>query len=300
VQTILTAVSRLAKSFLRTVASTSTPHLYITSLATEFSTNPDIPWQWKSIFPGVPQIRCSGVSNHGGVLAHISVGSEVICVGVSRDGTRVVSGSSDGLVRIWDTSTGAEVRTLEGHTGWVLSVAFSADGTRIVSGSYDKSVRIWDASTGAEVHTLEGHTISVRSVAFSADGTRIVSGSSDNSVRIWDASTGAEVRTLEGHTDVVIAVAFSADGTRIVSGSGDKSVRIWDPEEVQHLDWEVGSKGWVVTKFSQRRLLWLPSQIHVCLQNRHCAVMISQNRILYNKLLQCVCRSSLGTLLSHG
>jgi WD40 repeat protein len=176
------------------------------------------------------------VSNHGRVLAHINIGSEFICVGVSRDGTRVVSGSSDGLVRIWDASTGAEVRKLKGHTSTVTSAAFSADGTRIVLGS------------------------------------------GDNSVRIWDASTGAEVRMLKGHRSVVSSVGFSADGTRIVSGSGDNSVRIWDLEEVQHLDWEVGSKGWVVTKSSQQRLLWLPSQIHACLQKSYCAVMILQRK----------------------
>jgi WD40 repeat protein len=227
-QTTLTAVSMLAKSFLRTAASSSTPHLYITSLATEFATNPGIPSQWKSLFPGVPRICCTGVSNHGGVLSHINVESEVVSVVFSPDGTRVVSGSYDGSVRIWDASTGSEVRSLEGHTDLVNSVAFSADGRHIVSGSYDRSVRIWDAATGMEVRTLEGHTSSVHSVAFSTDCRHIVSGSDDRSVRIWDASTGEEVRTLEGHTSAVNSVAFSADGRRIVSGSDDRSVRIWD------------------------------------------------------------------------
>jgi WD40 repeat protein len=155
---------------------------------------------------------------------------------------------------------------------------FFRDDTRVVSGSYDGLVRIWDAATGAEVRTLEGHTARPHSVAFSVDGTRIVSGSYDKSVRIWDAPTGVEVRTLEGHTDDVNSVVFSADGTRIVSGSRDKSVRIWDLEKIQHLDWELGSKGWVVTKSSQQRLLWLPSQIHACLQKKHCTVMISRTK----------------------
>jgi WD40 repeat protein len=83
-------------------------------------------------------------------------------------------------VRVWDASTGAELKKLNGHTDYVRSVAFSSDGTRIVSGSDDKSVRVWDASTGAELKKLNGHTDYVWSVAFSSDGTRIVSGSMTN------------------------------------------------------------------------------------------------------------------------
>jgi WD40 repeat protein len=46
-----------------------------------------------------------------------------------------VSGLADNSVRVWDASTGAELKELKGHTDWVNSVAFSSDGTQIVSGS---------------------------------------------------------------------------------------------------------------------------------------------------------------------
>jgi hypothetical protein len=113
--------------------------------------------------------------------------SFVSSVAFSPDGTRIVSGSSDKTVKVWDAATGAEALTLKGHTSGVRSVAFSPDGTRIVSGSSDKTVRLWDAATGAEALTLKGHTGPVWSVAFSPDGTRIVSGSYDKTVKVWDA-----------------------------------------------------------------------------------------------------------------
>ncbi|EIM87778.1 uncharacterized protein STEHIDRAFT_155150 [Stereum hirsutum FP-91666 SS1] len=234
-----TAVSRLAKSFLQTPASLSTPHLYISSMATEFATNTKIPSNWRRCFPNLPQLSCAGISNHGSILTKIDMGCTANSVAFSPDGTRVVSGLRDATVCIWDASTGEEVQKLGGHTASVNSVAFSADGTRVVSGSYDHTVRIWDASTGEEVQKLEGHARSVNSVAFSPDGTRVVSGSEDHTVRIWDASTGEEVQKLEGHTASVSSVAFSPDGTRVVSGSEDDTVRIWDAstgEEVQMLE----------------------------------------------------------------
>jgi len=98
---------------------------------------------------------------------------------------------------VWDASTGAELKVLNGHTETVYTAAFSPNGTRIVSGSGDKSVRVWDASTGAELKVLNGHSSYVYSVAFSPDGTRIVSGSYDNSVRVWDASTGAKANKVD-------------------------------------------------------------------------------------------------------
>jgi len=159
-------------------------------------------------------------------------------VAFSPDGKRVVSGSKDKTIRIWDAQTGHPVlEPLEGHTGWVWSVAFSPDGKRVVSGSSDNTICIWDAQTGHPVlEPLEGHTDPVLSVAFSPDGKRVVSGSEDRTIRIWDAQTGHPVlEPLKGHTDEVWSVAFSPDGKRVVSGSEDKTICIWDAQTGHHL-----------------------------------------------------------------
>ena len=76
----------------------------------------------------------------------------VSSVAFSPDGTRIVSGSDDKTVRVWDADTGKPVgEPLTGHTDAVSSVAFSPDGNRIVSGSDDKTVRVWDAATGQPI-----------------------------------------------------------------------------------------------------------------------------------------------------
>ena len=77
----------------------------------------------------------------------------------SPDGQRIVSGSYDKTLRLWDAKTGAAIgEPLAGHGDKVISVAFSPDSQRIVSGSRDNTLRLWDAKTGAAIgEPLAGH-----------------------------------------------------------------------------------------------------------------------------------------------
>ncbi|MEM1256243.1 MAG: hypothetical protein AAGI69_27720 [Cyanobacteria bacterium P01_H01_bin.21] len=155
----------------------------------------------------------------------------IFSLAMSQDGQRIISGSEDGTVRLWNTITGEPIGPpLQGHEGTVRSVAISRDGQRIVSGGSDDTVRLWDAATGEPIGSpLQGHEGTVRSVAISRDGQRIVSGSEDGTVRLWDAATGEPIGLpLQGHEGTVRSVAISRDGQRIVSGSEDGTVRLWD------------------------------------------------------------------------
>ncbi len=82
---------------------------------------------------------------------------DVNTVAVSADGKRLVSGSDDMTIMIWDLETGKSLKTLQEHTNRVRSVAVSADGKRLVSGSDDMTIMIWDLETGKSLKTLQGH-----------------------------------------------------------------------------------------------------------------------------------------------
>jgi WD40 repeat protein len=109
----------------------------------------------------------------------------------SPDGKRIVSGSEDGTVGVWDAATGEEKAVLQGHTKGVSGVAFSPDGQRVVSWGEDGTVRVWDAATGQEKLTLKERTNGV-GVVISADGQRILSWDRNGTVRVWEAPPTAE------------------------------------------------------------------------------------------------------------
>jgi WD40 repeat protein len=157
---------------------------------------------------------------------------EVSSVAISADGSRVVSGSHDNTLHVWDLDGHTSPRTLDGNATKVMShvssVALTPDGKRVLFGSWDCAVRLMDLdSPKTPPRVFEGHTSIVNAVALSADGRRAVSGSADDTVRVWDLDGAALPRVLKGFTRDIKDVSLSADGSRAVSCS-DETLQVWD------------------------------------------------------------------------
>ncbi|MDZ7958116.1 MAG: NB-ARC domain-containing protein [Aulosira sp. DedQUE10] len=152
----------------------------------------------------------------------------ILAVEFSPDGTLLVTGDANGGVRLWNIEDGEQLRSFEGHTGWVWLVNFSIDGTTLVSCCGNGIINRWDLNTGQCLHTLQEETVRSWLSSFSPDGSILASCSRDNTIKLWDIHSGQCLKALQGHTNTIGPIDFSPDGKLLASGSEDKTVKIWD------------------------------------------------------------------------
>lgn len=157
----------------------------------------------------------------------------------SKDGSCILVAGADRTIRLWDTSTGRMLTTLENTTGGTFYCAScSDDGSRIAVGSEDGTVTLWRAirkgSGAKEGRVLHGHDGFPSHAWFSPDGSKIVTSAYDGAVKVWDTQTLHNVsKTQHGHP--ILHSVFSRDGKRVHSLSADGILKVWDAEGGQEL-----------------------------------------------------------------
>jgi WD40 repeat protein len=237
---------------------------------------------------GAPWLRplTPSLTHAGGPLLRTLVHNGAVrAVAVLPDGQRVVSGSRDGALKVWDLESGEEDSSLAGHRFGVEAVAAMPYGQRVVSAAGD-SLKVWDVGQGEEAATLqtrsnvqaaailpdgqriifglgsgalgvwdlergreddllEGHAGEVLAVAALPDGRRAVSASRDGTLKVWDLGQRVALHTLVGHADEVMCVAVTPDGRRAVSGSKNGTLKVWDLERGEEVGALAGHRGWI-------------------------------------------------------
>lgn len=154
----------------------------------------------------------------------------IACIAVLPD-DRIVSGSYDHTIKIWNPNTGECEMTLFGHSSYVYCLTVLPNG-RVVSGSWDTTLKIWNVTTGECEQTLSGHSSFVCWVVYMPDLKRIVSGDYKKLVRVWQCDDGKtfqfnRIATLPYSQSVSMfsnGETIQFQGTNLVSASPATSV----------------------------------------------------------------------------
>ena len=197
---------------------------------------------------------CLIVSTHGGNrLAFLP------------DGRRVVTGSRDRTVKVWNLEDGEQEGISMEHESEITGLTVTGDGTKIIGGDKDGKIKVWDVEShelvkewthpegcpeiaispedrliaaglrSVAIYTTEGRQVNnsievdeaVWSMCFSPDGKKLACATYDD-IRVYDVNTGTLVLgPLKGHQHSVLCVLWSRDGSRLFSGSYNGEIRCW-------------------------------------------------------------------------
>jgi WD40 repeat protein/serine/threonine protein kinase len=158
------------------------------------------------------------------------LGTGVLIVRYSPNGTLLVSGGESGKIRVWSCAEHRLLRELDDPNAPVRLLCFRADGMRLLAVDAAGNVIWWDTLTWHRVQTLEIDLPSIpRAGAISPDGRLVAAGTMTGSVCWLNSETG-ELRATRStaHRHPVVGIAFSADGVQAASVAEDGTVAIWD------------------------------------------------------------------------
>ncbi len=148
--------------------------------------------------------------NTGAVIHHldahtyqrtdIGYDSGTTAVAFSPNGESFLTGGRDGVIKMWDTNSGSELRQYKSHVGSINNLRFTQDGARFLSNtkrrSDDRTIIVWDAASGHVIAAAPGHTDLVSDIQWIDNDRRIISTSQDATIKIWDAQTGSELQSI--------------------------------------------------------------------------------------------------------
>jgi len=161
----------------------------------------------------------------GGALAHRG---EIKALAYAPDGSLLLSGGNDGLVKIWEPANGRLTTTLKGHGAGITALAVSPDGTTLASGSQDQSIRLWALPEGRFLRVLRGHRQAITGLAFSGDGERLVSTATERQLRVWNVADASQAIAVDAHAVPVRALVSDPAGEIVITAGDEGAIKLWE------------------------------------------------------------------------
>jgi WD40 repeat protein len=142
-----------------------------------------------------------------------------------------ISSSDNGIIAVWNSATGALIKTIHSDSGWIYRIARSPDGRVLASGDWGGAASLWDPVTGKMISRWgDGSLWSIYSIVWSPDGQTLAIGSESGRLALWKPDSADAATVLAGHTRQISSLAYSPDGKTLASGSADGTIILWNTQ----------------------------------------------------------------------
>ena len=159
---------------------------------------------------------------------------QVKAIAVHGDGRQFVTGSQNGALWIWDSTSRKGRRIIEGfhQSEWFDSFAFSSDAHMVVGVSANGTLRLCDLETGEELRCFtDRDSVGTTALSMLAGGRGVLCGSFDGALRLWDSGPGEVFRRIAGHRSAIRTITALLDGgdrVLVSSYDGNSPLRLYD------------------------------------------------------------------------
>ncbi|GAY53448.1 hypothetical protein CUMW_149310, partial [Citrus unshiu] len=143
---------------------------------------------------------------------------------INSDRGKVVSGSDDQSVLVWDKQTSQLLEELKGHDAQVSCVRMLS-GERVLTASHDGTVKMWDVRTDTCVATVGRCSSAVLCMEYDDSTGILAAGGRDAVANIWDIRAGRQMHKFLGHTKWIRSIRMDRD--TVITGSDDWTARMW-------------------------------------------------------------------------
>ena len=176
----------------------------------------------------------------GSGIATLDLPSGARSMAYAEDGQRLITGTVDGTVVVWNTDDGGRVATMRVADGAVSAVALSQHG-RVAAMAAGSAVFVSEVAPGAVPRRLGGEPSDVVAIVFGGAGRTMFAAHASGRIvaHDLDASTARILGTADGPP---VTLRVSADSTRVLTAAASGRVVIWHwPSGAMADDMTVGS-----------------------------------------------------------
>lgn len=165
------------------------------------------------------------------LLPIIKESNDCWAVALSNDGKFLAVSTIQGLVNLWDLTTGTKLHSFgTNRKGFGLSVALSSDASIVATGHDTGAIYMYSSKTGRLISCHTGQITPVRSLSFSPLGTFLAVAGDSKAISLYSTKSGDHVTDLIGHEGWIFSVQFDETGENIFSVSYDGKSKVWSVE----------------------------------------------------------------------